>query len=266
MELFTPTSIQRLFQLVEGEWVAHYKGDTVRSVFQPILKKSLTEVYGYEGLVRITRKGAVINPTSFFENFTDDTELTNVGALCCSLHLRNFSLANLSGKVFLNTHPTMFSRIASDEFSINKVLERITLEGVSMEQVIWEITEFKESNTDQFVSGIASFRKAGNQVAIGDYGQKESNEYRVDLLNPNIVKIDRSLIREYCTSLNSFLPDLVKRLYSKGYTIVLEGIENSQEHNALQFMCHSLVQGFHYGRPVDMKALCRHGCAISAYK
>ena len=263
MKLYTPTRIKHQLQFVDGEWIAHYKGDTLKSVFQPIWHKSLSGVYGYEGLVRITRNGVAISPLDFFDSFTDEIELTNVGLLCVSLHIRNFSLANLSGKLFVNTHPNLFSLIASGEFPLKKVLERIFLEKVSLERVVWEITEFKESNTELFTSGIATLRKAGTKVAIDDYGQHESNAYRVNLLNPDIVKIDRSLIQDYCKSPSSFLPELVERLSSRGYMIVLEGVENSEEHKALQIMCHSLVQGYHYGRPVDVKQICRHGSPIS---
>ncbi|MDV6253559.1 EAL domain-containing protein [Vibrio sp. EA2] len=122
-------------------------------------------------------------------------------------------------------------------------------EKVVLRDVVWEIIEFKESNTKLFTSGIATFRKSGTKVAVDDYGLHESNAHRVDLLRPDIVKIDRLLTQEYCENPNSFLPDLVERLSSSGYTVVLKGIENSEENKALQFMHFSLVQGYNYGRP-----------------
>lgn len=262
VELYTPARINRQMQYVDGEWIAHFKGHTLRSVFQPIWYKSLSGVYGYEGLVRITRNGLAISPIDFFGSFTVETELTNVGLLCGCLHIRNFSQANLPGKIFINTHPNMFSLIASGEFPLKRVLERISRERVSLEHVVWEITEFKESSTELFTSGIATLRKTGTKVAVDDYGRQESNEYRVDLLNPDIVKIDRSLIHEHCKKPNSFLPELVERLSSRGYMIVLEGIENSSEHKALQSMCHSLVQGYHFGCPADIKKLSSQGNAV----
>lgn len=62
------------------------------------------------------------------------------------------------------------------------------LSGISsVESLLWK------SNTKLFTSGIATFRKSGTKVAVDDYGLHESNAHRVDLLRPDIVKIDRLL-------------------------------------------------------------------------
>ena len=262
MKLFTPAHIRRQLKQVGDEWVGQYGAYSLRSVFQPIWKKSLSEIYGYEGLIRVTMGGQHVNPLHFLTSFSDKTELTNVGGLCISLHLHNFALASLNKKIFLNVHPSMFARVSNDKYSIQKVLQRIAFQGIRSNQVVWEVTEFKERDTEKLLSGRAPFREAGNQIAIDDYGQLESNNFRVNLLNPDIVKIDRTLLQSYQNSINSdYLPNLLNSLSVRGFKIVLEGIENEREYETLQSLPHDFVQGYYFGKPraIDCR-LEKEGC------
>jgi EAL domain-containing protein (putative c-di-GMP-specific phosphodiesterase class I) len=253
MDLYTPTSLKQHLWVDHNEWVGEYHGFHLKSAFQPILFHTLAKIYGYEGLVRVTRQGVPINPLDFFSRYIDDTEIANVEALCASLHVRNFARANMSGNIFLNSHPTTFARIANDQYSVDKAVDRICQEGMKPENVVWEITEFKESDRAKFLLGMNAFRATGSLIAMDDYGQLESNEARIELIKPDIVKIDRELLQAFCATKQGILKPLAERLYNKGFKIVLEGVETQEEHDALQVIPHHFVQGYLYGRPASAK-------------
>lgn len=258
MDLYTPDGIRQKLTLINNEWIGEYKGYQLRSAFQPILTQALDYTYGYEGLVRVSKDGEAVSPLTFFSSFTHKTEFTNVGGLCASMHLRNFAQAGLQGKIFLNSHPTMFARIANDGYTFSKIMERVYAEGFNPEDVVWEITEFKESDSEKLLSTVRLFKHTGFQIAIDDYGQLESNERRVQLLQPNIIKLDRALIVDYCENHSILLLFLAKMLYERGFNIVLEGVETQEEHIMLQTIPHHFVQGYLYGRPSLMKDIAPH--------
>lgn len=249
MNLYTPEDIKQQLSLVDNEWIGEYDGYELRSVFQPILTQDLDYIYGYEGLVRVKKQGESITPLDFFSKFTQETEITNVGGLCASLHLRNFSQAKLEGKLFLNSHPTMFARIANDGYTFSKIMERIYSEDFTPEDIIWEITQFKESDTESLLSTIELLKTTGFQIAVDDYGQQASTEKRIELLQPNIIKLNRSLIQDFCENRSVLLLLLGKMLYERGFNIVLEGVETFEEQRMLQAVPHHFVQGFLYGEP-----------------
>lgn len=255
MNLYIPENITQQLNLIDNEWIGEYNGYQLRSAFQPILTQSTHEVYGYEGLVRVSRHGEIVNPLDFFSSFTNDTELTIASGICASMHLRNFSLTNLTGKIFLNSHPTMFAQIADHEYTLEKIMERIHLEGFDAKDIVWEITEFKESDTEKLQSTVELFKRTGFEIAIDDYGQLESNEKRIELLQPNIIKLDRSLIRNFCDNHSILILLLAKMLYERGFKIILEGIETAEEHAMLQDIPHHFTQGYLYGKPTLAKEL-----------
>ena len=157
----------------------------------------------------------------------------------------------------------MFARVSGDKYSIQKVLQGIAFQGLKPSQVVWEVTEFKESDTGKFLSGVAPFREAGSLIAIDDYGKLESNGSRVNLLNPDIVKIDRHLLQDYCNNINSeYLPNLLQSLSERGFKIVLEGIENEREYKALCSLPHDFVQGYYFGRPCAMERQLEEACCL----
>ncbi|MDB1124443.1 EAL domain-containing protein [Vibrio algarum] len=254
MNLFDPKDVQHHLEIIDGEWVGHYGDYILKSVFQPIWNKSLSEIYGYEGLTRVSKGTKSIDPTHFFTLFADATEITNVGIICASIHVRNYSNAYLKKKLFINVHPTMFAQISGDQYSISKVFERLASVGIDCNQMVWEITEFEENDTKKLLSGLSDFKEFGNQIAVDDFGNKESNHKRVNLLNPDIVKIDRALVREYCQGVNStYLPQLLNKLHQNGRQTVLEGIETELEYSMLESLSFDFIQGYYSGRPYRLR-------------
>lgn len=256
-ELYTPSTLGKSLSLVDGEWIGHFEEYVLKSAFQPILSKSLDAIIGYEGLLRVTKNALSISPLVFLSRFEKKTEIANICGLCASLHLRNFSLAQLKGKIFLNAHPTMFARISNNSSAIDHAIRRIHLEGLKPENVVWEVTEFKESDEAHLLQGLSAFKRSGTKIAVDDYGQMASNDARINLLKPDIIKIDRSLILDFCHNNNPFLISLTNSLYSQGVEIALEGIETQKEHNLLQAIPHNFVQGYFYEKPVEMKNILR---------
>lgn len=253
MKLFDSQDIIRHLSVVEGEWVGFYRGHMLRSVFQPIYNKDLKAIYGFEALVRVSKNGQMVSPLQFLNSFYHETESINVCLVCAGLHLRNFGLLKSEAQLFVNINPSVFSRMSNNLGFVEVVKNRIAQEGLTSNQIVWEITEFKEKNTSKFISGIQLFRDCGHKIAIDDFGQLESNTKRVDLIHPDLVKIDRKLLLDFCLGVDkAFLPDLLAMLQDKGHKVVVEGIETPQEYDSLNSLPLDFVQGYLFGKPNDL--------------
>jgi EAL domain-containing protein (putative c-di-GMP-specific phosphodiesterase class I) len=255
--LFFAEKVKQHLDLIDGEWVAYYEGYQFNSLFQPIYHNNMVDIYAYEGLLRINKSGLNICPEDFFSNLNDDTELTNLSAICFGLYLRNFGKANLNKKLFLNIHPNIFSRLCDDDQSIDlavmNVLDRIQKEGLTVPQIVLEITEFEIRHTPSFLQGLDRFKALGHLIAIDDYGSRASNQQRVDLLQPDIVKIDMSLIQNFSQGIDLIsLPQILKKLRNSGYKVILEGIETEQDYQALNSLLFDYVQGYYFSKPIQL--------------
>lgn len=121
--------------------------------------------------------------------------------------------------------------------------------GLTPDSVIIEITETTASSESQNIQALlGEFKQRGIKVALDDFGTGYSSLSSVVELRPDIIKIDRSFIREMEQSqdsrtLVSLIIDLSHKL---GIQVVAEGVENRAQLECLQELnCH-YVQGFYY--------------------
>ena len=90
-----------------------------------------------------------------------------------------------------------------------------------------------------------------NFFSLDDYGTGINDMDKVDLMKPDIVKLDRSLIsfvdtdpekQEYCKK-------CIEALHKKGVKVVAEGIEREEEFDLMVALGADLFQGYYLGRP-----------------
>ena len=91
----------------------------------------------------------------------------------------------------------------------------------------------------------------GFLIALDDFGAGHSNVERIWQLNPDIVKLDRSLLAPGAIRPqgSSILPGLVALLHEAGKLVLIEGVETESEAHMALACDADLVQGFFFGRP-----------------
>ncbi|MEZ9869165.1 EAL domain-containing protein [Vibrio sp. 10N.261.51.A4] len=104
-------------------------------------------------------------------------------------------------------------------------------------------------------------RGLGIKIAIDDYGSGYSTgEALIRVVKPNIVKIDRSLMRNRSDN-STFWERL--RFLARKYQIELlsEGIENHEDLRFAQSQGIDYFQGYHLGKPGSLSQLSKQGAA-----
>jgi len=241
-------------ELVNGLFVAAYNGFYFESVFQPIVFPT-GQYLGLEALVRIRKLSTdeTINPYCFFQSLKSDIDITNFGAICFGIHIRNFARSSYKGlNLFLNIPPTIFSTLYRHPQAIEDTIDRLNREGLAYNDIVFEVTEFEDKHVSDLVSGVEQFRNYGIQIAIDDFGVDFSNEERVRLLKPDYIKLDKSLLDSYMEHGDPKLVEAIAFSKNEGATVIVEGVETKEQADILTSLGVEFMQGYYWGRPTPL--------------
>lgn len=252
-----PPGTQRLSQLLAllredaARTTAAFGGLHLGSHFQPIYSLSHARVVGHEALLRAADgEGRPVPPPLVFAACSDEQELARCDSLSRLVHLANFSSRPTGDQwLFLNVHPHTFERLARVDGAayLQAVSRRFGMPG---HRLVLEVLE-TSADGPGFADAMGVARAHGCLIAIDDFGAGHSNFDRVWRLQPDIVKLDRSLTMRAAHDARAgrVVAQMVSLLHECGALVLMEGVED--EAAALLAMdCDAdLVQGWHFGRP-----------------
>jgi EAL domain-containing protein (putative c-di-GMP-specific phosphodiesterase class I) len=242
----------------QGQFYAKYRSATLTSVFQPIFDRR-GNVFGYEALLRIINtKGEQIRPDLFFSSQkVSNHDKNEVEQISRKLHLLNFRHSDFSSHhLFLNVLPD-----ASQ--TLSEQLEHSPLEfnDGKLANIVFEFVEFAATNEFQFNQAAHKIASNGSKIAVDDYGVQHSNRRRVNSIEPQIVKFDRSLLRDYMIGKRNKLLDGLKVAKSVNAKTVIEGIESGSDMLAMRELGFDYFQGFYLALP---QVLTSHASILRA--
>lgn len=125
------------------------------------------------------------------------------------------------------------------------------LRGVDQRRVVIELTETQPDHEVQLVDGGRQLRHDGVRLAVDDLGTGFAGLARLLDLRPEIVKFDRFLTIGLSADLRrSALASATLQFCNRtGATLVAEGVETTEDHDALRSMGVPFAQGYLLGRP-----------------
>jgi EAL domain-containing protein (putative c-di-GMP-specific phosphodiesterase class I) len=152
------------------------------------------------------------------------------------------------GMVFVNLHPVELSdpQLAADKSPLAPFGSRLVLEITERSQL---------DRVDDLRGRIAALREQGCQIAVDDLGAGYAGLSSFSQLEPEIVKLDMSLIRGIDRSTRK--ASLVRSMISVcardlGTRVVCEGVETEAERDTLDALGADLLQGYLFGKPARM--------------
>jgi diguanylate cyclase (GGDEF)-like protein len=99
---------------------------------------------------------------------------------------------------------------------------------------------------------LTPLKAMGVRVAVDDFGTGYSNLAQLDQLDVDVLKIDRSFVRQlpHNAGVGSVVAAIIHMAKAMRMTVVAEGVETAEQLAFLgQLDCHA-VQGYYYGEPV----------------
>lgn len=210
-------------------------------VFQPIFEKDKKTVYAWEALMR--PKGITV--TELIENYQDADQLHVIEVATFFGAMQAFFLRGYEQWVAINSFPSdcMLPEEAQtfwDYFG----------EDIRGRMII-ELLEYPYFSKIHWIEKEKSVRNMDNLFSLDDYGTGINDMDKVRVLNPDIVKLDRSLISniDTCPEKQERCKKCIKALHEKGIRVVAEGIEREEEFDYMVSIGADLFQGYYLARP-----------------
>ncbi|AFL68116.1 PAS domain S-box [Sulfurospirillum barnesii SES-3] len=218
------------------------------SYFQPIINNQTQEIEKYESLVRlVNEEGKLLSPACFLDV------------------AKKGRYSNKITKIVLNNSFEALHKVPNASISINLSMQDIEQESIlehihSLLQIYKKhaprlIFEILESENMKDINAIKRFiqdvKAQGVKIAIDDFGTGYSNFERLLFFEPDILKIDGSLIKNIHT--NEVNQNIVETiiLFAKKQKLstVAEYVENEIIYKMVRDMGIDYSQGYYFGKP-----------------
>jgi EAL domain-containing protein (putative c-di-GMP-specific phosphodiesterase class I) len=221
----------RFGKALAGLWIA----------FQPIVAWGDRRTYGYEALLRTTEM-TMKSPLAFFEAAE---RLGRERELSRAIRARAATVLPSDGaRLFVNLHA---SDLSDEElYAADSPLTRIA------DRVVLEITErMSLDHVDDLDAKISRLRGLGYKVAVDDLGAGYAGLSSFAQLEPDVAKIDMSLIRDVNVKprKQSIVRSLQRLCVELGIELVAEGVETREERDTLIGLGCDLFQGYLLAKP-----------------
>ncbi|WP_407333708.1 EAL domain-containing protein [Enterovibrio sp. 27052020O] len=238
---------------VNGEIIAQFNDLVLRSVYQPIFRADAS-VLGFEALIRAkSLTGEPACPAHLFRHIErghpEFHDQVSTDRLARVIHLRNFAPYAGQHTLFLNMLPSSAVESISKFSNQNLMVKRVAELGIPQHHIVLEVVEHLHDEMDALTAATVQSTINGFRIAIDDYGVKGSKEERVRMLSPNILKIDRSLLQDYMQGDTAPMFRAIALAKEVGSEVLVEGIENADEYNAMRALDVNFFQGFYLGMP-----------------
>ena len=212
--------------------------------YQPIVKLADDRIVGYEALARFDDDPTV--PPDEWMRLAAQVGL-RAALEYAVIQEALLGLSQLAEDVYLSLN-------ISPETILEGDVAR-ALDGLALHRLMLEITE--HSNVEDYVriaELLAPLREAGLRLAIDDAGAGFASFRHILKLQPDIIKLDRSLIQDIDRNVNSraLAAALCRFAEETGALIVAEGVESRSELQVLRDLQVDNAQGFLLGRPLPL--------------
>jgi EAL domain-containing protein (putative c-di-GMP-specific phosphodiesterase class I) len=228
---------------------------SLSSRYQPVFCVAEQRPFGYEGLlVAYTAEGKLVAPHRIFTRAETIGEGIYLDWLSRALHLRSWQeLGAERGRLFLNVTPTAAIEDSHFEHTFPAMLEAY---GAKPDDVIVEILETGVEEEPQLVEAVRKYKSMGCRVALDDFGAGASEMKRFWRLRPDIVKIDRGVLRAATADDHALrvLKGVVRMMQDCGVRVVIEGAEDRRDAAVALESNADFVQGYYFARPAPVAA------------
>ncbi|HZG41657.1 MAG TPA: EAL domain-containing protein [Longimicrobium sp.] len=228
----------------------------VRTSFQSIFRLGDGAVLGCEALSRGVEGGDFALADRLFGEARRQGRTASLERVCCAVAINRSAAVGceVRGKLFLN--------LCVDEICRRENVDFIEVAaggaGLRPSSIVVEITEgHGVSDWGRLRAGIRAWRAAGFALAIDDVGSGHSDLRIVAEVEPEYLKIDRSLVAEIDgrRGLRAAVSALVVMGNALSSVVIAEGIETREELATLRSLGVEAGQGYFLARPALQPSL-----------
>ncbi|HEY0532687.1 MAG TPA: bifunctional diguanylate cyclase/phosphodiesterase [Actinoplanes sp.] len=227
-----------------------------RVVYQPIVRLPEGRVHAVEALVRWEHPTrGVVSPIHFVPVAEQNGLIVELGAwilhtACARLVAWRAELGpDAPTKVSVNVSARQLARPGF----AGTVAATLAATGLPAECLVVEVTETAVFEGGQAVTALHELRSLGVRVALDDFGTGHSSLGLLQTVPVDTLKVDKSFVDRITEAGRHAViaQALIQVSNGLGLAAVAEGVETREQAAALYDLGYRLLQGYHYGRPVD---------------
>lgn len=223
------------------------EGVGLMPVFQPVVSLPDEQVVGFEALARWPTF-LTVTPQNVFSFANASKRATVLDQQCIDAATRAALVAELpyGSLLLINTEPAVEHTARANNPALADACERF--------QVIFELTERQLlAHPRALLDKVAAIRADGIAIAIDDVGAHPDSLAVLDIVAPDIVKLDVAMIQSSPQSDRaSTLTGVLAHQERTGALIIAEGVETDEHLEQAKAMGASLAQGFRFGHGVPL--------------
>ena len=217
--------------------------ETLWIAYQPIVSWSRRAAFAYEALVR-NEEPTLRSPPDLFEAAERLGRLQDLGRIVRGRVAHTLDVQPIAALLFINLHAM--------ELDDDSLITADAPLSRHASRVVLEVTERAPLEKIRDVTArVAQLRSLGYRIAIDDLGAGYAGLTSFAHLEPEVVKVDMSLIRGIDRSpmKQKLLGSIVGLCRDLGIEMIAEGIETTDERDALVRLGGDLCQGYLFARP-----------------
>ncbi|MEB1806897.1 MAG: EAL domain-containing protein [Bacillaceae bacterium] len=244
------TNDKGFVELYREEFFHIIANKQIETVYQPIVSLKSGDIFGYEGLTRGPKEGFFQSPIHLFEYAETNGQLFQLEKVTRELAIERSTMwMDGNKKLFININSQVMQDPQFTPGYTSQVLKRFNL---SPSNIVFEITE--RSAIKDFMSFkqiLHHYRNQGFQIAVDDAGAGYSSLQAISELQPDYIKIDRSLIQNIHREpvKEALVEAFVITANKMNSKVVAEGIETAAELKKLIQLDIDYCQGFFLAKP-----------------
>lgn len=220
----------------------------ILSYFQPIVDNRTQKITKYESLVRLVNEcGQLLTPYFFLEvakkgrYYSKITKIVLDNSFAALLKIQDAAVS-----INLSLHDIEREEIIRHIFQL---LDRYPKQA---SRIVFELLESEDIRDIAHIQNfIQNVKKRGVKIAIDDFGTGYSNFERMLSYEPDILKIDGSLIRNIDTNEvnRNIVETIVLFAQKQRLETVAEFVENEAIYRIVTDLGVDYSQGYYFGRP-----------------
>src|SRR5688572_16976110 len=216
--------------------------------YQPIVLWSKQRVYAYEALLR-SREPTLPCPKAVLDAADRLDRVHELGRAVRASVARDIHTFPENMQVFVNLHPMdlLDDDLVGGTCPLTKHSRRVVLE-ITERATLEGMHDIRQR--------VASLRSLGYRIALDDLGAGYAGLTSFAHLEPDIVKVDRSLVQDIGSdrTKQKLLSSLAQLCGQLDMSVVCEGIETYEERDTLLGLDCDLLQGYLFARPERVPA------------